>query len=158
MPRQDRANDRGARMAHARPPAWHARRSPSPARRQAGRGRAGRRALAERLRAVARHRERADPRGTRQRPRSYLVYVQMPDTLGLTPNSKVLIADVYVGQVREIKTEENWGRHADRRIAERRAAAPQRDGQDRPNQPAGNPATGIGSTGAGPVAAAAGQR
>jgi phospholipid/cholesterol/gamma-HCH transport system substrate-binding protein len=38
---------------------------------------------------------------------SYLVYVQMPDTLGLTPNSKVLIADVYVGQVREIKLK-NW--------------------------------------------------
>lgn len=33
---------------------------------------------------------------------SYIVYVQMPDTLGLTPNSKVLITDVYVGQVREI--------------------------------------------------------
>jgi phospholipid/cholesterol/gamma-HCH transport system substrate-binding protein len=38
---------------------------------------------------------------------SYIVYVQMPDTLGLTPNSKVLIADVYVGQVREIKLK-NW--------------------------------------------------
>jgi phospholipid/cholesterol/gamma-HCH transport system substrate-binding protein len=38
---------------------------------------------------------------------SYVVYVQMPDTLGLTPNSKVLIADVYVGQVREIKLK-NW--------------------------------------------------
>jgi phospholipid/cholesterol/gamma-HCH transport system substrate-binding protein len=38
---------------------------------------------------------------------SYTVYVQMPDTLGLTPNSKVLIADVYVGQVREIKLR-NW--------------------------------------------------
>jgi phospholipid/cholesterol/gamma-HCH transport system substrate-binding protein len=38
---------------------------------------------------------------------SYIVYVQMPDTLGLTPNSKVLIADVYVGQVQEIKLK-NW--------------------------------------------------
>ena len=38
---------------------------------------------------------------------SYIVYVQMPDTLGLTPNSKVLMADVYVGQVREIKLK-NW--------------------------------------------------
>ncbi len=33
---------------------------------------------------------------------SYTVYVQMPDTLGLTPNSKVMVADVYVGRVREI--------------------------------------------------------
>jgi len=38
---------------------------------------------------------------------SYTVYVQMPDTLGLTPNSKVLIADVYVGQVQAIKMK-NW--------------------------------------------------
>ncbi|PND54526.1 mammalian cell entry protein [Mycobacterium sp. ENV421] len=38
---------------------------------------------------------------------SYTVYVQIPDTLGLTPNSKVLVADVYVGQVREI-TLNNW--------------------------------------------------
>ena len=38
---------------------------------------------------------------------SYIVYVQMPDTLGLTPNSKVLITDVYAGQVREIKLK-NW--------------------------------------------------
>ncbi len=38
---------------------------------------------------------------------SYIVYVQMPDTLGLTPNSKVLIADVYVGQVQAIKLK-NW--------------------------------------------------
>ncbi|WP_301122539.1 MCE family protein [Mycolicibacterium fortuitum] len=36
-----------------------------------------------------------------------VVYVQMPDTLGLTPNSRVLIADVYVGRVREIKMT-NW--------------------------------------------------
>ncbi|MEE6176938.1 virulence factor Mce family protein [Mycobacterium sp. 050134] len=34
---------------------------------------------------------------------SYTVYVQMPDTLGLTPNSKVMVADVYVGQVRAIR-------------------------------------------------------
>ncbi len=38
---------------------------------------------------------------------SYTVYVQMPDTLGLTPNSKVMVADVYVGQVRQIKLR-NW--------------------------------------------------
>ncbi|OPX05341.1 mammalian cell entry protein [Mycobacterium sp. AT1] len=38
---------------------------------------------------------------------SYVVYVQMPDTLGLTPNSKVLISDVFVGQVHEIQMK-NW--------------------------------------------------
>ncbi|MGO9506911.1 MAG: MCE family protein [Mycobacterium sp.] len=38
---------------------------------------------------------------------SYTVYVQMPDTLGLTPNSKVMVADVYVGRVREISIR-NW--------------------------------------------------
>lgn len=38
---------------------------------------------------------------------SYVVYVQMPDTLGLTPNSKVLISDVFVGQVQQISVD-NW--------------------------------------------------
>lgn len=38
---------------------------------------------------------------------SSVVYVQMPDTLGLTPNSKVLIADVVVGQVQAISIK-NW--------------------------------------------------
>ncbi len=38
---------------------------------------------------------------------SYIVYVQMPDTLGLTPNSKVMVADVDVGRVRAI-TVHNW--------------------------------------------------
>ncbi len=38
---------------------------------------------------------------------SYTVYVQMPDTLGLTPNSKVMVADVYIGQVRQIRVR-NW--------------------------------------------------
>ncbi|NTY63024.1 MCE family protein [Mycolicibacterium chubuense] len=38
---------------------------------------------------------------------SYTVYVQMPDTLALTPNSKVMVADVFVGQVRAI-TLQNW--------------------------------------------------
>lgn len=38
---------------------------------------------------------------------SFVVYVQMPDTLGLTPNSKVLISDVFVGQVQAI-TLKNW--------------------------------------------------
>jgi phospholipid/cholesterol/gamma-HCH transport system substrate-binding protein len=39
--------------------------------------------------------------------RSYTVYVQMPDTLALTPNSKVMVADVYVGRVKAI-TMKNW--------------------------------------------------
>jgi phospholipid/cholesterol/gamma-HCH transport system substrate-binding protein len=38
---------------------------------------------------------------------SYTLYVQMPDTLGLTPNSKVMVADVYVGRVRRIAIE-HW--------------------------------------------------
>lgn len=38
---------------------------------------------------------------------SYTVNVQMPDTLALTPNSKVMVADVYVGRVRAI-TIKNW--------------------------------------------------
>lgn len=38
---------------------------------------------------------------------SYIVYVQMPDTLALTPNSKVMVADVYAGRVRAI-TMRNW--------------------------------------------------
>lgn len=40
-------------------------------------------------------------------PGSYTVDVQIPDTLTLTPNSKVLVADVTVGRVREI-TLKNW--------------------------------------------------
>ncbi|MDP7704842.1 MCE family protein [Mycobacterium sp. TY815] len=38
---------------------------------------------------------------------TYTVNVQMPDTLALTPNSKVMVADVYVGRVRSI-TIKNW--------------------------------------------------
>jgi len=38
---------------------------------------------------------------------SETIYVQIPDTLGLTPNSKVMVADVHVGQVREV-TLKNW--------------------------------------------------
>jgi len=38
---------------------------------------------------------------------TYTVNVQMPDTLALTPNSKVMVADVYVGRVRAI-TIKNW--------------------------------------------------
>src|ERR1700693_2122139 len=47
------------------------------------------------------------PGGPGAGPGSYTVYVQMADTLGLTPNSKVMVADVYVGQVRAIALK-NW--------------------------------------------------
>lgn len=38
---------------------------------------------------------------------SYIVYVQMPDTLALDGNSKVMVADVFVGSVRNIELK-NW--------------------------------------------------
>lgn len=47
------------------------------------------------------------PGGPGTGPGSFTIYIQMPDTLGLTPNSKVMVADVYVGQVRQI-TIKNW--------------------------------------------------
>lgn len=49
----------------------------------------------------------AIPGGAGSGPGSYTVYVQMPDTLALTPNSKVMVADVYVGRVRTIAMK-NW--------------------------------------------------
>lgn len=49
----------------------------------------------------------AIPGGPGSGPGSYTVYVQMPDTLALTPNSKVLVADIYVGRVRAIAVR-NW--------------------------------------------------
>ncbi len=47
------------------------------------------------------------PGGPGSGPGAYTVYVQMPDTLALTPNSKVMVADVYVGRVRAIAVK-NW--------------------------------------------------
>jgi phospholipid/cholesterol/gamma-HCH transport system substrate-binding protein len=38
---------------------------------------------------------------------SYTVYVQMPDTLAINGNSKVMVADVFVGRIRDIKLR-NW--------------------------------------------------
>lgn len=49
----------------------------------------------------------AIPGGPGGGPGAYTVYVQMPDTLGLNPNSKVMVADVYVGRVRNIRLN-NW--------------------------------------------------
>jgi phospholipid/cholesterol/gamma-HCH transport system substrate-binding protein len=38
---------------------------------------------------------------------SYTIYVQMPDTLALNGNSKVMVADIFVGAVRKIELK-NW--------------------------------------------------
>jgi len=47
------------------------------------------------------------PGGPGSGPGSYTVYVQMPDTLALNDNSRVRVADVFVGTVRGI-TLKNW--------------------------------------------------
>ncbi|MBO0864651.1 MAG: virulence factor Mce family protein [Mycobacterium sp.] len=38
---------------------------------------------------------------------SYTIYVQMPDTLAINGNSKVMVADVFVGSIRKIELK-NW--------------------------------------------------
>jgi phospholipid/cholesterol/gamma-HCH transport system substrate-binding protein len=47
------------------------------------------------------------PGGPGSGPGSYTVYVQMPDTLALNNNSRVRVADVFVGTVRAIELK-NW--------------------------------------------------
>src|ERR1700736_5462256 len=47
------------------------------------------------------------PGGPGAGPGSYTVYVQMPDTLALNDNSRVRVADVFVGTVRAVKLK-NW--------------------------------------------------
>lgn len=47
------------------------------------------------------------PGGPGSGPGSYRIYVQMPDTLALNGNSRVLVADVFVGTVRAIELK-NW--------------------------------------------------
>lgn len=47
------------------------------------------------------------PGGPGSGPGSYTVYVQMPDTLALNNNSRVRVADVFVGTVHAIKLK-NW--------------------------------------------------
>ncbi|MCV7259353.1 virulence factor Mce family protein [Mycobacterium shimoidei] len=47
------------------------------------------------------------PGGPGTGPGSYTVYVQMPDTLALNENSRVRVADVFVGTVRSIRLK-NW--------------------------------------------------
>jgi len=49
----------------------------------------------------------AMPGGPGSGPGSYTVYVQMPDTLALNTNSRVRVADVFVGTVRAIELK-NW--------------------------------------------------
>src|SRR5579875_4116309 len=38
---------------------------------------------------------------------SYIVYVQVPDTLAINGNSKVMVADVFVGSIKKIELK-NW--------------------------------------------------
>ena len=47
------------------------------------------------------------PGGPGSGPGSYTVYVQMPDTVALNTNSRVRVADVFVGTVRAIELK-NW--------------------------------------------------
>jgi phospholipid/cholesterol/gamma-HCH transport system substrate-binding protein len=47
------------------------------------------------------------PGGPGSAPGSYTIYVQMPDTLALNTNSRVRVADVFVGRVRAINMR-NW--------------------------------------------------
>ena len=49
----------------------------------------------------------AIPGGQGSGPGSYTVYVQVPDTLAINGNSKVMVADVYVGSIRAINLK-NW--------------------------------------------------
>jgi phospholipid/cholesterol/gamma-HCH transport system substrate-binding protein len=49
----------------------------------------------------------AIPGGPGSGPGSYTVYVQMPDTLAINGNSKVMVADVFVGSIRAIQLK-NW--------------------------------------------------
>jgi phospholipid/cholesterol/gamma-HCH transport system substrate-binding protein len=47
------------------------------------------------------------PGGPGSESGAYTVYVQMPDTLAINGNSRVQVADVFVGSIREIKLK-NW--------------------------------------------------
>ena len=47
------------------------------------------------------------PGGPGNAPGSYTIYVQVPDTLAINVNSKVMVADVYVGSIRAMQLE-NW--------------------------------------------------
>lgn len=47
------------------------------------------------------------PGGPGSEAGSYTIYVQMPDTLAINGNSKVMVADVFVGSIRDIQLK-NW--------------------------------------------------
>jgi phospholipid/cholesterol/gamma-HCH transport system substrate-binding protein len=47
------------------------------------------------------------PGGPGSGPGSYTIYVQVPDTLAINGNSKVMVADVYVGMIKGIQLK-NW--------------------------------------------------
>ncbi|SPM33412.1 ABC-type transporter Mla maintaining outer membrane lipid asymmetry, periplasmic component MlaD [Mycobacterium rhizamassiliense] len=49
----------------------------------------------------------AIPGGPGDGPGSYIVYVQVPDTLAINGNSKVMVADVFVGSIKAINLK-NW--------------------------------------------------
>ena len=49
----------------------------------------------------------AIPGGPGSGPNSYTIYVQVPDTLAINGNSKVMVADVFVGSIRAIQLK-NW--------------------------------------------------
>ena len=63
---------------------------------------------------------------------SYTLYVQVPDTLAINGNSKVMVADVYrrLDQGHQL---EELGRHPDAGGVQERQAAEERTGQDRPD-------------------------
>ena len=57
---------------------------------------------------LAWHLQRARFRAVRAAgPSSYTLYVQVPDTLAINGNSKVMVADVYVGSIKAINLK-NW--------------------------------------------------
>ena len=89
--------------------------------------------------------------------RNYMtIYVQMPDTLALNANSRVTVADVYVGTVRGIELK-NWVATLTLDLQPDRQAAGERDSPRSARPPAGHAARGAGRA-AEPVAAAVAQR
>ena len=84
---------------------------------------------------------------------SYTVYVQMPDTLAINGNSKVMVADVFVGSIRKIELK-NWVATLTLGLDKNVQAAEERHRQDRADQPAGFSAHRVGRA-ARSVAAAA---
>ena len=67
----------------------------------------------------------AIPGSPGQRGGAYTVYVQMPDTLAINGNSKVMVADVFVGSIASHRAEE-LDSHPDARVEQGRQAAEER--------------------------------